>query len=55
MRRCSRAVHDHSLKVKIHGRKSPGLCIQCGKYVQHLYPKHDGSGNAICYFCRKGD
>lgn len=48
----SRAIHDHTKKVKKNHRKNPGICLDCFKYVEHLYQAR-GRDVFVCYPCRE--
>jgi hypothetical protein len=45
--------HKPATKIRIYGKRTPGLCVDCGQLAQHLYPRPDGSGIHVCYPCKK--
>jgi len=49
----TRALHNRRTQGRIYGKKNPGICLECGEFVQHLYPLLDGSGKYVCYHCHK--
>ena len=53
MARTKRSRARHEATNRIYGKKNPGLCVHCGTYAQHLYPKQDGSGLHICFPCKQ--
>jgi len=48
-----RTKAKHNTRVRIYGRKNPGICLDCGQFTNYLYPRPDGSGLHICYLCKK--